>query len=148
MNKLIQAIKDKKKEDYEPITPPSDDTIVGREFNLIEELEVENTFDITIEERIIPSSYISEIYLDRYEIQEIIQSIQEEDINRVENMVRDKLEQEADATGEYVCLEDHAELTDGQTIANSNWIDTNIANDINSIVNDMVDHMMELYGNE
>jgi isoleucyl-tRNA synthetase len=89
MNKLIQAIKDKKKEDYEPITPPSDDTIVGREFNLSEELEVDNTFDITIEERIIPTSYISEIYLDGPEIQEVIECIQEEDIDKIEeNLIK------------------------------------------------------------
>jgi hypothetical protein len=148
MNKLVQAIKDKKKEVPKVITlTPT--TEIGSDYIELEyDLEVENVFDVDISERVYASNSITDIYFSATKLEEIRDLVLDEDFDEIDEIVRNKILNEIDNTSEWVELDDYVDLNGNQEITGSSLEHTGAISSVDDAVDYLVQYFTERFGNE
>ena len=148
MNKLVQAIRDKKKEEPKVATVAPTTDIENDYIELEYELEVENVFDVDISQRVYASNSITDIYFSATKLEEIRDLVLEEDFDEIDEIVRNKINNEIDNTHEWVELDDYLDLDGNQEITGSSLEHTGAIGSVDDAVDYLVDYFRERFENE
>jgi hypothetical protein len=144
MNKLIQAIKNKKPIEEEPVmrTRRTSDIIeLNNYFNIT------TVFDVSLSEIVEINQEFDEIYFSASEVEEIINCINNNDEEAIKEIARSKINNVVLAHNEFIDLYDYIELDDDKTIASSEILKTEYSINYDEIINDLYGRIMEIYSN-